>query len=767
MTSEWRMGLIGAAFLTVSGATSAVAQDAEGGASGDGGTDIVVTAQKRSERLSDVPISVTAVTGSLLANKNITSANDLERVVPGFTYQAGMFGTPVFTIRGVGFYENSLAVAPAVSVYLDQVPLPFLAMASGVSLDLERVEALKGPQGTLFGQNSTGGAINYIAAKPLDHFEGQSSAEYGRFNDIKLTQVLTGPISDTLRARVAVRAERRGGWQKSYTRDDTLGRRNFLTGRLTLEWEPSDRTKISVNLNGWRDRSETPAAQFRQLAPTSPAGRQEAIVFLGTYPLSPANIRSADWDANTSLKRRDRFYQAALRGDFEMSDTTTLTSITSYSNLRVKSPLDADGVNYLDHFVNASGYIRSFSQELRASGNTDAIRWMVGGNVQTDSSLDEKETLSKGSNQAIGPRLFTGSANINKQQVSTWAAFASVDVNLTDQLTVLGSVRYTDQDRNFSGCLADRNGGTALAFAALATQLSGIPTVIAPGACLSLDAQNRPGLVRNKLNQDNLSWRAGLNWKPNSSALFYANITKGYKAGSFGTLAAIRATQFTPVTQESVLAYEVGAKQALFDRRVQLSAAAFYYDYKEKQILGTLIVGPPFGSLPGLINVPESRVKGAEIEIRANPSRALTLMLGATYVDSAVKGSTRTPDPYGVVVDINGEAFPNTPKWQIVGDAEYRLAASSDLDFVIGAGFNSRTSSYAAFGKRPLFKIEARTLVDARAAIESHSGGWRLGVWGRNITNKRYIYSAYHTVDTIAQLTGMPATYGLSFSIRY
>ena len=184
--------------------------------------DIIVTAQKRSERLRDVPVSVTAVLGDQLVKMGISSPADLEKIAPGFTYRLSQNGTPVFSIRGIGYYSESFAVGPAVTVYTDQVPLPYGRMAAGATLDLERVEVLKGPQGTLFGQNSTGGAVNYIAAKPTDEFEGGVDATYGRFNQLELGGFISGPISETLKFRLAVKSEQRGEWQKSSTRDDEL-----------------------------------------------------------------------------------------------------------------------------------------------------------------------------------------------------------------------------------------------------------------------------------------------------------------------------------------------------------------------------------------------------------------------------------------------------------------------------------------------------------------------------------------------------------------
>jgi len=183
--------------------------------------EIIVTAQKRSERLSDVPLSITAATGDQLTREGITDVAGLEKIVPGFTYQDSSYGTPIFSIRGVGFYDTSVGVSPAVSIYLDQVPLPYSSMARGVSFDLERVEALKGPQGTLFGQNSTGGAINYIAAKPTKDTTEGFDLDYGRFNSVNMQAFVSGSLAPNLQARIAARYEYRDDWQIGYAPNDT------------------------------------------------------------------------------------------------------------------------------------------------------------------------------------------------------------------------------------------------------------------------------------------------------------------------------------------------------------------------------------------------------------------------------------------------------------------------------------------------------------------------------------------------------------------
>ena len=224
--------------------------------------DIVVTAQKRQESVNQVGMSITALSGETLTNLGVVNAEDLVKVVPGFNYTKGAYGQPVFTVRGIGFNETSLAAAPTVTAYVDEIPLPYSLMTEAVGLDLERVEVLKGPQGTLFGQNSTGGAINFIAAKPTAVREGGFDLTVARLNAISATAFVSGPLSETLRARLVVRKDYGDAWQRSVSRpEDRMGKTDRRQARFLLDWTPTDRLSLLLNLNGWQNKSEPQAGQ--------------------------------------------------------------------------------------------------------------------------------------------------------------------------------------------------------------------------------------------------------------------------------------------------------------------------------------------------------------------------------------------------------------------------------------------------------------------------------------------------------------------------
>ena len=264
-------------------------------------TEVVVTAQKRVQNLNDVGMSVAAVSGQELVARGVTDTADLGKIVAGFRFTPSNNQTPVYTVRGIGLYDSGLSASPTVSVYVDEVPLAFPVMTRAATLDLERVEVLKGPQGTLFGQNSTGGAVNYIAAKPTDKCEAGADLGYARFDKVETSGFVSGPLTDTLRARVALRVVEGGAWQYSLTRpDEQLGAAREIQGRLLLDWQPVDSLKVSTTLTASQDHSDTLGEQLISATPAVPALAAPGLVGspIARWSKSSPLERSARTDRN-------------------------------------------------------------------------------------------------------------------------------------------------------------------------------------------------------------------------------------------------------------------------------------------------------------------------------------------------------------------------------------------------------------------------------------------------------------------------------------
>lgn len=779
-----------------------------------GVNEIIVTAQKREQSLMDVGQTLNVLTGDQLEKQRISDGEDLAIAVPSLTFARTDYNVPVFSLRGIGFNSSALGAYPAVSFYLDEAPLSFPITAANQTFDLERIEVLKGPQGTLFGQNSTGGAINLIARKPSATFEAGASATYGRFNLFEVTGYVSGPLSDTVRARFAGQAHTMDAWQKSFTRPgDRNGSEEYYSGRGTIELEPSDRFKATLTVAGWNDKSEP---QALALSGTKYAFDQRGHPLgqpVFDQPLIPESPRYADWGGpvgpsdNAFIQQatptrlfadRDQL-QGSLRMELEPTDGLLLTSLSSYIRFRQKMGASRSGsaIQNEDQ-TRMDGKINSFTQELRLENtDSDTFHWVVGANYEK-SKVTESQLQSYANNtSAINSNIFQN--GIEKQdKIENIAVFGNVELEVAPNLTAKAGARYTDSTIKNTACGTDAgDGNIANIFNFLGDLFNGnldefggridptLFTYINPGDCFTHNYDLIPGEVfRYNLKENNVSWRVGLDYRASDELLLYGNVSKGYKAGSFPTSSPASYTGLEPVTQESVLAYEVGLKSELLDRRLMINAAGFIYDYKDKQVQGT-IFDNVWGALPQLRNIPKSKVRGAEIDITAAPVPGLTLTAAATYLDSEI--TKIDPTEFTVIgeLDMKGEKLPLTPKWSYSLGGEYSFDAGAVKPF-IGANWRWVGKSEATLGSGLIlgsdlvspaagapnrfldgpaskpFVIGSYGVLSGRAGISGADDDWSVYLWCDNCTNKYYWLNVTIAQDNISRGVGKPASYGIT-----
>ena len=746
--------------------------------------DIIVTAQKRSESINKVGLAITAMSGDQLTKLNIKDVKDLAQVVPGLSFAASLLDTPVYSLRGVGFYETTLAAYPDVSVYIDQVPLPFPVLTQGVGLDLERVEVLKGPQGILFGQNATGGAINYVAAKPTSDFHAGLNLGYGRFNDVNASGFVSGPITDTLRSRLSFQTEQASPWQRAYFQPagGVNGAVSRYAVRLLTDWTPTDRLKFELNLNAGLDQSEPQAPQYIALLlqQTLPGGVPSPNgTALLAYPFAPNDARAADFSSRNHPRANNRQFQASLRADLELGSGITLTSITSYIHYKRDENVEFGGVALEDEELTKDfAKVDSFFQEFRlANDPASKFRVVVGANYGYDKVHEYNQYSYRGSTADVTG--ITSTPFFSDQKMKNYAAFGNIDWDIIPQLTLKAGLRFTQADRHQYTCTTGGDGGGIDALfdflvpnvfhAGDGTFTPAHPYVpLSVTDCITLNPatllSERAGYSAD-LNEHNLSWRGGVDFKPAPGLLFFANVSKGYKAGGFPMVSASTTIQFLPVKQESVLDFEGGFKLSLFRRTLQLNGAVFHYDYTNKQIR-TQTVQPIFGILNNLQNVPKSTVDGAELELTWQPIAGLQLAASGTYLHSKVVRFFGT-NGAGIMRDFAGDEVPYSPKFSgnLIGD--YRWGLSGTLDATVGTTVTYRSKSYAIVGPTPVDVINPYTLLDLRAGVSTHDNRYSLQVYGKNVTNKFYWNNVSHPYDAIVRYTGMPVTYGVTFGMRF
>jgi outer membrane receptor protein involved in Fe transport len=825
--------------------------------------ELVVTAQKREQNIQAVGMSIQAATGANLQKLGVTNTEDLQKIVPGFTATPNYYGTNVFTIRGVGFQDTSLAGSPTVSVYVDEAPIPFSTLTKGATLDLQRVEVLKGPQGTLFGENATGGAINYIANKPTDHFEADINASYGRFNDADISGFINGPVSDTLDVRLAGRINESGAWQNGYASNagQTIGGKDFINGRLSALWKPTSNFKALLSIDAWRDRGYSQMGQLFGIAELSPLAPLSP--YIANYALAPHNDQAAGWNQCVNIspfdpianqaagttygtipnpgpsatpngpresmgpgsvvqaggqptdcvapRKNQTFFNPTLRMDLDLGNDMVLTSLTEFQKFNRSDGIDGSGMEIQDYQSYQRGKITSVYQEVRLAGKWGGKgSWIIGANFEHDNTWDSfLQTYNAssasptmflnpnflhgafctssaypsfcppgpaGSHIGAGAVNTTGQTEVfdfatpyvvppgallpvefgnnaialgptrpeDHQTTNTYAVYASGDYPILPTLDFEAGVRFTQENKRGGVCGDDGGDGT---WAQVAYQLqyfyvppSTGPAASPPGTCASTGAgptYNSPpggGLIYSTLDENNVSWKVGLNWKPVTDTLFYVNISQGWKGGSYPTVALASEVQTKPVVQEGLLAYEGGFKTTLFEHQLQLNAAGFYYDYTNKQILGA-VADVVYGALPSLVNVPKSHVEGFEVQAAYSPDwvRGLTLSGSASFQDSrvdrssknvcapppaqdpavsgpAVLGAASPPgiinckagdfygfDAYGEYADFTGEHFPDVPEFSAHFDAEYDWKIFDNMTAFVGGSLSYSSSTVTFF----------------------------------------------------------------------
>ena len=519
-----RYALLGASLCALASQMPTVAQEAEEAPAADSSLklgSIVVTAQRREESINDVPMSIQAFGEDTLDALRVDSVDDLQTVVPSFSVSQSYQGVPTYTLRGIGFNTINLSATSTVGTYVDEVAYPFPFMNSGPVFDVERIEVLKGPQGTLFGRNTTAGLINMVTNKPSDEFEAQVSADVGNYDTWNLEGMLNLPLSDKAQARFAIRSENSDeGWQESISRGEDRGTKDKLGFRAALALQPTENLDIDVSYNGWRNTSDTIGGQAIGLTPnTDPtftvpgtSGPSTTSLFNAVDPVTglslvnfinsnfPTSAEQADWAPNYArttdgigingvdgpLEEDSKFDALKLGIRYGFDNGLNLVSLTGYNKLEREALLDWSGAPFAVLLQDIDGEIKSFSQELRLEGETGKANWLVGAYYGKDEATDSNRTLlpdNANSNfvSTVAASLAASPLNVDPEtgvpytvlellnsfqtyydigefETKTWSVFANADWQLTPDFSLTTGIRYTDDSQDYVGCSGDVNG---------------------------------------------------------------------------------------------------------------------------------------------------------------------------------------------------------------------------------------------------------------------------------------------------------------------
>lgn len=729
--------------------------------------EIVVTAQKREQSLVDVGIAIDVVSGERLRESGAASLIDVAQFSPGLNIRGpfGDYGYPIITLRGVntdGFIET---LPQSTGVYSDGVYLSQPPMLALRLLDLERMEVLKGPQGTIYGRNTIAGAVNFISKRPAQEAEGYVNVGFGRYSRSTIDAAYGGPISDTAAGRIAVKYVRQTDSPLTNLNPNIGdgGEIDQLSVRASVLFTPNDDLEILLQVHGGRDDSDVwPFSIIPGGADTDGDGvpdilcdefaRGDAnaamINCLAADPFgSGATYNDTDGDPytnNLNAIGSHRYRSAGLvaeinwdRGDY------TLTSVTGWDDFERRDELDEDAgpTTAIDNV--RSSDVKQFSQEIRIASNNDSGRqWLAGLYYSTD-ELEGQPSFDSG-----------GRRDFSTLETDTIALFGQVEFPLNDDLFLTVGGRWTDIDRKFS---YSTNGF----FAAPELQAG----------------------VTDSFSDGDYSARLALNWSVSGDTLVYGSISRGFNAGTYNSQFLDNLTDLPPTDSESIIAYEVGVKSTLAGGKARLEAAVYYYDYQNPQVIAVVPRGVIDANV--LTNADDATLSGFEIQLQALPAEWLDITLGVAYIDSEfgnlltrVSGTgVGSADPYNAPVfgssdiQLKGQSLPNHPEWSFNATARVTLPVNNKWDFIGQADILWEDEIRRDLqGTLALF-TESHWNLDARFALESADDKWSVALWARNLTDETYFSEAYQVLGfgfyIAAANYNYPRTYGVTFGRNF
>ncbi len=720
------------------GASAAFAQTTDTAAedaSANGG-EIVVTARRREETLQDVPIAVSAFSGEMLAEQGAPDITALQQQTPNLTLQIarGSNSTLIAFIRGVGQQDPLWGFEPGVGLYVDDV---YIARPQGAVLDIfdvNRIEVLRGPQGTLYGRNTIGGAIKYVTKRLGHDFGGKFRAVYGSYDQVDLVGQVTVPVGDKLSIGGAIARYWRDGYGKNLTTGAEHYNKDVVAGRISVEFEPSEGLFFRVAADKTIDKSN-PRHGYRMLGNGA----------LAAYaPLPDVYDTRAGIGDDNKVKTQG----ISLTGEIELSDDLTFKTISAYRDGHTDTVIDFD--NTPDPALDVPAFYddRQYTQEFQLLYEGEKLQGVFG--------LFYLDARATGAFDTVVGALNTTTLTSGTVKTKSYAAFADFSYDLTEQFTVSAGLRWTKDDK--TGTVFRRN------YTGLRSPLFGNAAAV-------------PGLVRTNYTNDRsfeqFTPRVSVSYKPIEDINLYASYGKGFKSGGFDMRGD---AVFTPTTvngykPETVDAFEAGMKGAFIDRTLFVNLAGFRSTYKDQQV--TIQVPNVAGGIASFVdNAGKANIYGLELEMRLVPSRnfSVTAAFGYTHADykrflTFISGGT-TP------IDVASQrVFQNTPKYTANVSATWAHDLAGGR-FALTPALSLR-SDYSMFEiANPILDQDGYALIDASATWTSDDDRFQIGVHGRNLADKRYKVGGYNFPgalfgNSVISFFGPPRTVSVSAEVKF
>jgi iron complex outermembrane recepter protein len=712
--------------------------------------EIVVTAQKREQNVQGVAISLTVFSEKNIRDLQLTDPIDVAGQTPGLNIRYTDGNTnPIVNIRGIGLNDNNSNNNPSAAVHIDDVYISSSAYLSFPLFDLERIEVLKGPQGTLFGRNTSGGAVNFYTKKPTQEKEGYVSASLGNYETYRLEAAVSGALTENLSGRLAFITIQSEGHQTNIgtieagtagqnafvapfpdnptTERTSHGADDVTAARVTLDWNATETFNVMFSGHAMFDDSDNWIQRL--------TGPDNA----GFVQLGDRNTVASEF----SPGREAEGYGFVLKSttDFETMELITITGFESYDRV---SAIDVAGPSR--YFTrDQDEELWQFTQEVRLqSSATDKIFWTVGG-FYSDDEVDSSNGLVFGEPGRFSP---TTLLTAYTQEGSSFAFFGHAEYQFAEQFKLIGGLRYTDEDKKYTGGSRDID-----------------PFGLSPGGISALPPGGAGIQVSEKYSTSDLSGKIGLDWTPVDDILVYFSFSKGFKSGGFdGSTFTGTPLEATPFKEETVLSYELGFKSTIFDQRLRLNGAVFYYDYDDLQVSLRADFAPGLAGTTR-VNAGAARIWGFELDTIAYLFEGLTLQGGLSYLDTRVN---EVSDIVARASDITvGNEVPDAPEISLNVAGRYETALSDDVGFSAAIDASYKDDFFANINNSPVLSPDEYVLVNAKAALR-YGDAWEFSIWARNLLDNDYVISRSLVTSSSGspvETYGKPRVYGLT--IRY
>jgi iron complex outermembrane receptor protein len=692
--------------------------------------EVIITAQKRAQSLQEVSIAVTAFTGDQLDALGADTGYDLAKFIPNVQFQNNGPNSN-FVVRGISLGDFGDGNESPVGFYIDEVYKGTLAGQTAQLFDVDRIEVLRGPQGTLFGRNTTGGLVHVVTRKPTEEFELYGNLQYGDHEQVIVDGAVSGALSDRVRGRFAFKSNTDDGWQESEVNGKEFAVTDVWAARALLEVDLSNAATLLLSVSGSEQDNISMVYGF--------VGNTDAV---SGIPCSDAELGAlapncvtvgglqSDLDPENIFTEADDLiddvdiFNASATLTWELGELT-LTSISAYGTVErffqedAAGPTSAAGLPpaafVTDYFVEST----QFTQELRLNGSTENLNWIVGAFYYDD----EKDDAGNG----LPAIAFSNAFTLDSE---SWAVFGQFEYDLTERLAMIAGVRYTQDDKVLN--------------------ISGSP---APGVNFSADSD---------IDTNAITWKVGLDWNLNEDTLLYANVSKGFKSGTFNTTLLVSSADAAPVGEEELVNYELGWKTTLMNGMARFNGAFFYSDYSDIQGVNVeSLGGGAFATR--LVALGDADIRGAELEFIVSPMEALNVMLTAGWIETEVDTDVVVG---GIAID--GNELSDAARFNASAIGIYTVDMGDRGSLATQLSANWRDDYYNDILNTGSLVQDGFWLLGARLSWESVDEKFSAALFGENLGNEEYIVGAFN-VDGLAQsrIWGKTRTWGLEVGYRY